>query len=131
MERPSGGHMRMIRVAVALTAINLVLLLAALAQKGSAATQGGRDVLRGKALELVDQRGQIRARLNVESDGQVVLRLLDQQGTIRVKLGADKAGSGLVLNNDATEPGVHLLAKATGSTIRLVNKDGRERMITP
>ena len=131
MERRSGGHMRMIRVAVALTAINLVLLLAALAQKGSAATQGGGDVLRGQALELVDQRGQIRARLNVESDGQVVLRLLDQQGTIRVKLGADKAGSGLVLNNDATEPGVHLLAKATGSTIRLVNKDGRERMITP
>jgi hypothetical protein len=123
--------MRMFRVAVALTAINLVLLLAALAQKGLAATQGGRDVLRGKALELVDQRGQVRARLDTESDGQVVLRLLDQQGTIRVKLGADRAGSGLVLNNDATEPGVHIIAKATGSTIRLANKDGRERIITP
>lgn len=121
----------MFRVAVALTAINLVLWLAALAQRDSAATQGGGDVLRGKALELVDQRGQVRARLNTESDGQVVLRLLDQQGTIRVKLGADRAGSGLVLNNDATEPGVHIIAKATGSTIRLANKDGRERIITP
>jgi hypothetical protein len=121
----------MIRVAVALTAINHVLLLAALVEEGSAATQGSEDVLRGKALELVDQRGQVRARLDIESDGQVVLRLLDQQGTIRVKLGADKAGSGLVLNNDATEPGVHIVAKATGSTIRLANKDGRERLITP
>jgi len=31
---------------------------------------------RGRALELVDGRGQVRARLNVESDGEVVFRLL-------------------------------------------------------
>jgi hypothetical protein len=41
---------------------------------------------------------------------EVVLRLLDQQGAIRVKLGAAKDGSWLLLANDATEPGIHLLA---------------------
>ena len=76
-------------------------------------------------------QGQLRARLNVESSGEVVLRLLDQQGTIRVKLGAATDGSGLLLANDATEPGVHLLANAAGSSVRVANKDGRERIITP
>jgi hypothetical protein len=79
----------------------------------------------------VDERGKTRARLDVEPGGEVVFRLLDQQGTIRVKLGAGKDGSGLLLANDATEPGVHLLAKAAGSSVRVVNKDGRERVIAP
>ena len=73
----------------------------------------------------------MRARLNVESNGEVVLRLLDQEGTIRVKLGAAQDGSGLLLANDATEPGIHLLAGAAGSRIRVANKDGRERVIAP
>jgi hypothetical protein len=93
--------------------------------------QGGDDILRGRALELVDEGGKTRARIDVEPSGEVVFRLLDQQGTIRVKLGAGKEGSGLLLANDATEPGVHILAKDTGSSIRVVNKDGRQRLIAP
>lgn len=95
------------------------------------AAQSPAPVLRGRALELVDDRGKLRARLNVESNGEVVFRLLDQQGTIRVKLGADQSGSGLLLANDVTEPGVHILASARGSSLKLANKDGRERVITP
>jgi hypothetical protein len=67
----------------------------------------------------------------VESDGEVVFRLLDDRGTIRVKLGANEEGSGLLLANDATEPGIHLLAKASGSSMKVANKDGRERLIIP
>jgi hypothetical protein len=119
------------RIAVTLTAVNLVLLLSALVQARPAGDQAIAPLLRTRVLELVDGRGTVRARLNVESDGQVVFRLLDQTGTIRVKLGAAKDGSGLVLANDATEPGVHILAKATGSSLKLANKDGRERLITP
>jgi hypothetical protein len=93
--------------------------------------QAPAPLLRGRALELVDDRGRIRARLNVESGGEVVFRLLDDRGTIRVKLGAGRDGSGLLLANDATEPGIHLLAKADGSSLKVVNKDGRSRLITP
>jgi hypothetical protein len=32
-------------------------------------------MLRGSALELVDQDGRIRGRLNIEPSGEVVLRL--------------------------------------------------------
>ena len=54
----------------------------------------------------------MRARLNVEANGEVVFRLLDETGTIRVKLGAGSDGSGLLLANDATEPGIHMVAGA-------------------
>jgi hypothetical protein len=120
--------MNPMRIAVALSAINGALLLVALTR---APVPGPGEVLRGSALELVDDGGRIRARLNVEPSGEVVLRLLDRRGTIRVKLGAGEDGSGLLLANDATEPGVHLLAKADGSSIRVANKDGRERRLAP
>jgi hypothetical protein len=123
--------MNMLHIAVALGALNLAILVGATVPTRTAEAQGGDDILRGRALELVDEGGKTRARIDVESSGEVVLRLLDQQGTIRVKLGAGKDGSGLLLANDATEPGVHILAKATGSSIRVVNKNGRQRLIAP
>jgi hypothetical protein len=123
--------MKIQRIAASFTALNLVILLATFAQARVIGAQSPHPVLRGRVLELVDERGRMRARLNVESGGEVVFRLLDQRGTIRVKLGASEDGSGLVLANDATEPGVHILAKADGSSLRLTNKDGRERVITP
>jgi hypothetical protein len=123
--------MNTLRIAVALGALNLAILAGAAVQARTAVAQGGDDILRGRALELVDEGGKTRARIDVEPSGEVVFRLLDQQGTIRVKLGAGKEGSGLLLANDATEPGVHILAKDTGSSIRVVNEDGRQRLIAP
>jgi len=74
----------------------------------------------------------VRSRLNVETDpDEVVLRMMDPRGLIRVKLGASAEGSGLVLADDSQQPGVHILAKGMGSSVRLINRDGRERMITP
>jgi hypothetical protein len=61
----------------------------------------------------------------------VVFRLLDESGTIRVKLGADAGGSGLLLANDAIEPGVRILATSAGSSIKLQEKDGRQTVIAP
>jgi hypothetical protein len=116
-------------IAVALGGANLLLL--GLLARGPAPTGQGPSVIRGRALELVDERGQVRARLNLEPGGDVVFRLLDQEGTIRVKLGAGTEGSGLLLANDATEPGVHILAQPDGSSLRLANKDGRERILAP
>jgi hypothetical protein len=123
--------MNTLRIAVALGALNLAILVGAAVHTRTAGVQGVEGILRGRALELVDEGGKTRARINVERNGEVVFRLLDQEGTIRVKLGAGKEGSGLLLANDATEPGVHILAKATGSSIKVVNKDGRERVIAP
>lgn len=117
------------RVALGVTTVNLALFLTAFTGRAPSATEP--QVLRGSALELVDQDGRIRGRLNIEPSGEVVLRLLDQRGRIRVKLGAGDDGSGLLLANDATAPGVHLLATSGGSSVRVVNRDGRERLVEP
>jgi hypothetical protein len=118
-------------IAMALTAVNLGLFLGAFAPVRATDTPKEEPVLRGRGLELVDEHGRSRASIRVEPGGEVVLRLTDQKGTIRVKLGAGQDGSGLLLANDATEPGVHIVAKSTGSSLKLRNKDGRERQLSP
>lgn len=66
--------MRTQGIAVGLTVINLVLLLSTLGPGPVNGAQAVTPVLRGRALELIDERGQIRSRLNVESNGEVVFR---------------------------------------------------------
>ncbi len=126
------------RLTIVLTAVNLLLLLLTLALAGRPAAETTAAVLRGRALELVDDRGQVRSRLTVEPSGEVVLRLLDKHGTIRVKLGAGEDGSGLVLLDEVTEPAVHVIARRTGTSerptttsITLKGADGQPRVIKP
>jgi hypothetical protein len=119
------------RLGLALTVINIVVLLVLLGHDMPTTAQPDAPVIRGRALELADDRGQIRSRLNVESSGEVVFRMLDEAGTIRVKLGASADGSGLLLLDDATEPGVHMLARPTGPTVTLTGKDGQQLTLQP
>ena len=100
------------RIAVGLSVLNLlVLALLFTGRAGADQHPPVTPILRTRVLELVDSRGQVRSRLNVEPSGEVMLRLLDPQGTIRVKLGAGEGGSGLVLLDEATEPAVHIVAR--------------------
>lgn len=130
------------RTTQVLLAIVAVLLLAHLVRPAlTSSAQDIAPVLRGRALEIVDERGQVRARINVEPatttpdkktyPESAVFRLVDPNGRIRVKLGADREGSGLMLADDSQQPGVHMLAKGTGSFLKLANKDGREQVIKP
>ena len=129
------------RLPIVLTVLNLAMLMLNLAQLLPATAGAGPPILRGSALEIVDDRGQVRARINIEPavtmpDGKrypeaTVFRLTDPGGRIRVKLGADEGGSGLLLADDSQQPGVHLVAKGTGSLLKLMNKDGREQVIKP
>ena len=130
--------MKMQRVAVALTALNLLILSLTLAQTRAWTAQTVAPTLQTRVLEVVDDRGVVRSRINVEADGEVVLRLLDQTGTIRVKLGASKDGSGLVLADETTEPGVHILARRNATAARpnttgisMVGAGGQQRVIRP
>jgi len=125
------------RLALLLTAINLVLLLYNLVQAGPSTAQTPAPTLRARVFELVDDRGVVRTRLNVESSGEVVLRMTDKNGTIRVKLGAGVDGSGLLLADETAEVGAHILSRRTGTaerpnttSITLVGANGR-RVIRP
>jgi hypothetical protein len=120
------------RLAVALTVINLILLIVVIAQSRMIANQTIPDVLRVRAFELVDGNGRVRAQLNIdETNGEVIFRLRDEKETIRVKLGASEEGSGLLLINDLTEPGVHLLAKQDDTSLTLTDHSGAEQVIKP
>jgi hypothetical protein len=116
--------------ALVLTALN-VIALAALIRTIGAGAESDTKILRGEVLELVDESGQVRSRLNVEEGGEVVLRMMDETGTIRLKMGADADGSGLTLLDDQTEPGVQMLAGPDGPKLKLFAEAARELVIAP
>jgi hypothetical protein len=129
------------RLALTLTALNLALLTVTLSQNRPLAAQGVPAVLRGRALELVDDRGRVRAEIKVlpadpnvrMPDGTrgypetVQLRLIDSEGGPNVKLGATEDGAGLVLGGDAGY--VQILSRKGSPFVKLVNKNGPERTI--
>ena len=126
------------RLAIVVTAINLVLLVVVLSQARPAVAQSDDSVLRGRSLELVDAKGQVRAEFKVEPDGEALLRMRDSTGSIRVKLGAGDNGSGLLLIDETTEPGVQIIARRAATAdrpattrINLTGADGQRRTITP
>lgn len=124
------------RLAMVLLAINLAVLALSFTAVRSSALQADNQILRIRMLELVDANGKVRSRLNVEPEGAVVFRLLDERGTIRVKLGADEKGSGLVLLDEKTEPGVHIVARRSAmpdrKTTSITLKDaGGQRVVAP
>jgi len=121
--------MRRDRLAVALAALCLVAVLAVAVLDRPAGAKRTPSVLRARTIELVDARGQVRAQMKVERNGEVVFRLRDQDGAVRVKLGASRTGSGLLLLNEATEPGVQALAGADKTSLSLQRGDQRNELV--
>lgn len=117
---------------IALLLTNLcILFLITTGQKNKDKTAETVPVLRAQLIELVDAKGQVRAQLKVEEDGEAVFRMKDKQGTIRVKLGAGADGSGLVLLDDKTEVGIQAIAKGKGSFLTVANQNGKKQTIQP
>jgi hypothetical protein len=128
------------RLAIVLTIVNLAVLVTLLSQARPAVAQGVAPVLRGRALEIVDERGQVRAEVIVvpaaaipggRTEGEtVLLRMRDGDGRIRVKIDANHDGSGLLLADDSQQPGLHMGTR-DGAFMSVRNKDGREQVIKP
>ena len=130
---------------IVLTAANLTMLVYqfALPRPGLAATADVPGVLRGRALEIVDERGKVRASLSVLPEDPkviwkgkpypetVLLRLMTADGSAHVKLGASRMGGGLVLGGELNPTYVQVLAEGGETSVKLVNKKGRERVINP
>lgn len=126
------------KLALALTIVNLAVLLFVGMKQGSTNASSEAPILRGRALELVDDRGRVRAQIDVYPEGEVVFRLRDAKGTIRVKMGADEAGAGLLLLDETTEPAIHMVARRTGTSetqkttgITLNGAAGQQRVFKP
>jgi hypothetical protein len=147
--------MKIQRVLIGLTIINFGLAMFLLAQiRGVDArsaeshgveASGPAQVLRGSALEIVDDQGRVRASIKLHPadpklkmpNGKtgypetVMFRLIDQNGRPEVKIGAsvEGGGVGLIGETDTT----HILLKAEGSdtALKMTNKDGKQHLITP
>jgi hypothetical protein len=121
--------MRIGSLAAALATICLLSLVAIPLLSRPAGAKRVRSVLRARAIELVDGRRQVRAEIKVERGGEVVFRLRDEDGAIRVKLGGGREGSGLLLLNEATEPGVQALAGAERTSVTVQRGEQRNVLV--
>ena len=137
------------RFAIGLTVLNLLILMCILFRANSAAMPETAPVLRGRALELVDARGRVRAEIRVlpalptvkMPDGttgypeSVQLRLISSIGGPNVKLAASEDGAGLSLvgESGSVQTGyVQIISRGTNLPfVKLVTKDGREQVIRP
>ena len=133
------------RLLTILTAVNLALLGYQVFQPrlAVASTADIPAVLRGRALEIVDARGKVRASLTVIPEDPkvmwkgkpypetVLLRLISPEGRPNVKLGASQMGSALLIGGESNPTYIQVLAEGGESTIKLINKDSSERLIKP
>jgi len=139
--------MRIQRVAIGLTVINLVLLIALVSQQVRPALAGEvkaqaehvLPVLRARSLEIVDEHDRVRALLAVMPastvDGKdypetVLLRLIDPKSGPLVKLSAAVDGSGLMLTDDS-DRGVLMYARDDSGVVKVQGKEGKEKVIKP
>jgi hypothetical protein len=126
-----------------LTLANLVVLIVSLGTMRPAVAQGAPPVLRGRALEIVDEQGRVRASLTVLPAGTsakgdrypetVLLRLITERGRPSVKIGAseEEAGVSLAGPTGTSNTYVILESKGTSSSLKLRNEDGREQTVKP
>ena len=134
--------MRTQRYLFALSFLNLLLLsFLLLSRTGPALASSGTPVLRGRALEIIDDHGRVRASIKLHEAGTfkptgqkipetVMLRLIDAEGRPEIKIGASVEGGGLSLVGISDSTQVLLLADSSTS-VRLKNRTGQERVIRP
>ena len=137
--------MRTQRLAIVLTLVNLVILMITLTHSHPATADGTVPVLRGRALEIVDDQGRVRADLKVyPADPKVkmpdgttgypetaMLRIYTSKGGPNVKLATTEDGSALVLGGESNPMYAQILSRGTSPLLKLVNKNGREQVIKP
>ena len=133
------------RMAVIVNALNLALLTFLLAQYRHVSAQDVTPVLRGRALEIVDQQGRVRAQLKVfPSDPKVrmpdgttgypeavLLRLVSSKGRPNVKIAATEDGSAVALGGDSDPTYIQLLARGADPLVKLTNRGGKQQLIEP
>src|ERR1700682_113369 len=136
--------MKMQRLLIVLTLVNLgLLVLLLLSHIGPASANGAAPVLRGRALEIVDELGRVRASLNVlpaskqpngeTSSETVLLRLITERGRPSVKIGASEQSAGVSFAGPSGTKDTYVILEAKGMTtsLRLRNEDGREQIVKP
>jgi hypothetical protein len=135
--------MKLQRLLIVLTVVNLGLLIfLLLSHIGPTLANSVAPVVRGRALEIVDEQGRVRASIKVQPaetfqptgkqyPETVILRLIDPNGRPEVKIVASEQGAGLSFVGDSDATQVLLGADGAESSLKLTNKDGRQQLVKP
>ena len=139
--------MKSSRLLVSLTLLNAALVLVAvittLGPRPAWSAESPDQVLRGRALEIVDGQGRVRASLSVLPAGTsergdrypetVLLRLITERGRPSVKLSATEEASGASFAGPSGTRDTYVIveARATASALKLRSENGREQVVTP
>ena len=128
------------RFLVALTLVNLGLVVFLLTRAAPPEARGAESVLRARALEIVDDQGRARASIRIQAGGTangkaypetVILRLIDPNGRPSVKLAGSEQGAGLSLVGESDSTHVILKAEEGSASLKLTNEAGQARVIQP
>ena len=135
----------------ALALVNLVTLIFILwHQAAPVQASGPEPILRGRALEIVDAQGKVRASISIspagparKADGSptqwgdkifpeaVVFRLIRPDGRPSVKIATTEQGSGMDLSGGTDPTYIVLTAEGGEASLTVTNKDGRRQVIRP
>ena|SRR2546423_4071714 len=132
------------RLVIALTVANIAVLVLRTAQLVRPAfAQTEAPVLRGRALEIVDEQGRVRASINVLPAGRsqsgdaypetVLLRLNTERGRPSVKISSAEQASGLSFSGPTGTKDTYVIlgARDQATSLTLRNEDGRELIVKP
>lgn len=127
-----------------LTLVNLGLLAILLARGQNAQARNELPVLRGRALQIVDAHGRVRASISVfptnpkfkTADGKpypetVLLRLINSNGGPNVKLSASNEGAALGLGGASNPTYIQVIADGDETFLNMTNKDGKQQRLQP
>jgi hypothetical protein len=133
--------MKLSRFLIVLTTVNLAILVVTLIQHRPW-TNEVAPVLRGRALQIVDEQGHVRASIAVmpaqmQANGEpypetVLLRLITERGRPSVKISASEEMSGATLTGPSGTSNTYttLQARRTASSLKLKNEDGGETLVS-
>jgi len=134
-----------------LTLANLVLLVFVLSHHSAPVQASGPEqVVRARALEIVDAQGKVRASISIMPEGParkadgsptehgekifpeaVVFRLIRPDGRPSVKIATTEQGSGIDLSGGVDPTYMVLSSEAGETSLTLTNKDGRRQVVKP
>jgi hypothetical protein len=135
--------MKLPQFLIALTVVNVAALLLTVVQLRSAVEADPAPMLRGRGLQIVDDKGQVRASITIlpastQSNGDkvpetVLLRLITEKGRPSVKISTSEEASNVSLAGPSNTKNTWTLLESKGTASRLQLKDeaGAETVISP
>lgn len=135
--------MKTVGALVVITLINLSAAAVNLLSVRTAAQPDVAPIVRTRALQIVDDKGRVRASLEVlrapapapspGAEETVLLRLITERGRPSVKISASEEAAGLSLSGPTGTSDTYVILQAKGkeSSLKLRNEDRREQIIKP